>query len=300
MYRYAERCIMNLSDHYTLLYGFIAAHLMNRYGMEGERAVREGTRRFGIARGVASRETHLKAGAKINMQSLFGLYHDLPGDPRFRRELQELSPQERVSHTLLCPMADIWKEYGQMHIGRIYCEEFHSSSYIAYAYGYTQVNLARTLTQEGDDFCSFNVVLRPANLPEHLLPACFEEYDPYYPFPVFPERVTTGKDGFRRLSIMLYTALLETALEHFGADAVHAVCDGLEEAARVAAGRLQESASKSGDRLDAEFVRDNIPIDLGSLDEGLWKRYASGNGIEQMKTHFCIPLLKQLQLTENL
>ena len=42
-------------------------------------------------------------------------------DPRFRRELQEINPQERVSHTLVCPMADIWAEYGQKAIGRIYC-----------------------------------------------------------------------------------------------------------------------------------------------------------------------------------
>lgn len=85
--------------------------------------------------GRGLRARHLDANVKINMHSLFAVGADLPPDPRFKRELQELNPQERVSHTLYCPMAALWKEYGVMEIGRIYCEEFHRACYGHYAFG---------------------------------------------------------------------------------------------------------------------------------------------------------------------
>ena len=123
MLNYTQRCNCNLSDAYTLMYGFIGKKLIEELGMEGEAALREGSRQYGYDRGETARNKHIAVGAKVNMQSLFSLFHDLPADPRFRRELQQLIPTERVSHTLVCPMADIWKAYGEAYIGRIYCEE---------------------------------------------------------------------------------------------------------------------------------------------------------------------------------
>ena len=168
-YTLNEMQIMNLADHYTLLYAFLGKSLLEQCGEKGERALREGTRRFGRDRAEALRARHLDANVKINMHSLFAVGADLPPDPRFKRELQELNPQERVSHTLYCPMAALWKEYGVMEIGRIYCEEFHRACYGHYAFGYTKVNLAKTQTQPEDEYCAFNVVLRPETLPEELI-----------------------------------------------------------------------------------------------------------------------------------
>ena len=151
MYTYEEQCMMDLSDNYTLLYSFMGRELIDTFGLEGERALREGTRRYGRDRGIHSRERHLKAGYKVNMESLFSIGGDLPPDPRFRRELQELNPQERISHTLICPMADVWKENNEQRIGRIYCEEFHPACYNHYAFDCGHTNLAKTLTQENDE-----------------------------------------------------------------------------------------------------------------------------------------------------
>ena len=99
MYTREEMEIMNLADSYTLLYSFLAGPLLAQFGVEGERALREGTRKFGRDRAESLRERHLKANVKINMHSLFAVGPDLPPDPRFRRELQTLNAQERVSHT---------------------------------------------------------------------------------------------------------------------------------------------------------------------------------------------------------
>ena len=69
-------------------------------------------------------------------------------------------------------MAEVWDQYDARRIGRIYCEEFHRACYQdhracyqEYAFGLTQVNLAQTLTQDGDGYCDFHVVLRKANVP---------------------------------------------------------------------------------------------------------------------------------------
>jgi len=109
MYTYEQQCIMDLGDNYTLLYSFLGRELIDAFGVEGDRALREGTRRYGRDRGAHTRARHEALNVKINMKSLFSIGGDLPPDPRFRRELQELNPQERVSHTLVCPMADVWK-----------------------------------------------------------------------------------------------------------------------------------------------------------------------------------------------
>ena len=42
MYTREEMEIMNLADSYTLLYSFLAGPLLAQFGVEGERALREG------------------------------------------------------------------------------------------------------------------------------------------------------------------------------------------------------------------------------------------------------------------
>lgn len=81
MYSYEEQCVMDLSDNYTLLYSFLGREVLDAFGVEGERAFREGTRRYGRDRGQCSREKHQALGVKINMKSLFSVGGDLPPDP---------------------------------------------------------------------------------------------------------------------------------------------------------------------------------------------------------------------------
>ncbi|MGN0405467.1 MAG: L-2-amino-thiazoline-4-carboxylic acid hydrolase [Bariatricus sp.] len=297
MYTYEQKCIMNLGDAYTLLYGFIAKNIIDRLGLEGERAVREATRQFGYDRAETTRKKHLEAGAKINMLNLFTLFHDLPGDPRFRRELQEINPQERVSHTLVCPMADIWTEYGQKAIGRIYCEEFHPACYSHYAFDQSQVNLAKTLTQDGDTYCDFNVILRPENLPEDLKPVCFADYDPGYQEPEIEHVPTDGKKGFGSLSIKLYYYLMKYAALNLGEDGICAVKEGLEMFADATADLFRKRAGEDKITIDRNYMKDNLPMDLDTdLDEEMWAPYRDFNAKEVAQKYFCDRLAANLGL----
>ena len=287
MYTYAEKCTMNLADSYTLLYGFIAGKLIQNCGVEGEAAVREATRQFGYDRAETTRKKHLAVGAKINMLNLFTLYHDLPGDPRFRRELQEINPQERVSHTLICPMADIWKEYGQMAIGRIYCEEFHPACYSHYAFDQTRVNLSKTLTQEGDEYCDFNVILRPEQMEPALRRECFEEYDPDYVKPEFPQEEIDGKKGFASLSVKLYFYLLKYGAMMLQEKGTEAVRQGLREFARAIGELFLKRAKEDGLKVDANYFKDNFPLDLDvNVDQELWENYTDYSSREEYENEF--------------
>lgn len=297
MYTYEQKCTMNLGDAYTLLYGFISKAVIDRLGLDGERAVREATRQFGYDRAETTRKKHLEVGAKINMLNLFTLFHDLPGDPRFRRELQEINPQERVSHTLICPMADIWAAYGQKAIGRIYCEEFHPACYSHYAFDQSQVNLSKTLTQDGDAYCDFNVILRPENLPDELKPVCFAEYDPNYQEPEIAHVETDGKKGFATLSIKLYYYLLKYAAINLGEEGVQAVREGLEQFADAVAELFTRRASQDHMVIDQKYMKDNLPMDLDTnVDKELWAAYSDYHAPEEAQEHFCNRLASALGL----
>ena len=289
-YNYDQRCVMYLSDAYTMMYGFVGKKLIDRHGLPGDAALREASRQFGYDRAEASRKRHLEVGEKINMLNLFTLFHDLPNDPRFRRELQEINPQERVSHTLVCPMANIWAEYGHREIGRIYCEEFHPACYSHYAFDLTQVNLAKTLTQEGDEYCDFNVILRPEKVPDELKPVCFPEYDPeYVPVKVDPGH-PDGKKGFAVLSAKLIYYMAAQAGKDLGDSGTETVNKALTEWADAMADFYRRKSASDGDVLDRKYIHDHLPFDLNTAenDGEIWAAYDDEYHVkEQVQKYFC-------------
>lgn len=290
MTKQEEEQLNNLEDHYCIMYAILGRTLMDDFGVDGEAILRQGTRYYGQNRGKIHRQKHLDAGMKINMYNLFTSGGDLPGDTRTFREAQRLNAEERVSHTLTCPMADIWKAYGCMDIGRIYCEEFHNACYSTYAYGYTKVNIAKTLTQEGDDYCSFNVVLRKADLPEMLQKVCFEECDPDY---VPPEEVnlqTPGaKEGYRSLWLRLYYFLLQAAVEQKKEEGKRSIAKGLNRLADIVATAF---GGKKNVKLDSDFLEENYPLNLKTDEEPMWLEYRENGAKELVEKEFIEPLLK--------
>lgn len=119
MYSEQQMEIIHLQDSYTIMYALLARQIIDALGETGDSIVREATRRYGKDRGRKRRKKHLDLNVKINMHSLFAVCSDLPSDPRFRRDRLLLTEEERNSHTLICPMAQVWEEYGAKKIGRI-------------------------------------------------------------------------------------------------------------------------------------------------------------------------------------
>ena len=162
-----QKRLQQLTDIQAIMYYYLAKGICEEFGLEGEAALRQGIRTFGRERGLDLRKQHMAQGLEINLYNLF-THTDLPTDERFSRNKIELTPETRLSETLVCSIYDMWKEYPDgNHFGRMYCEEVHHAKFGAYDEA-VQVNLCRTLTQ-GDERCVFSLYLRPANriLPSH-------------------------------------------------------------------------------------------------------------------------------------
>ena len=260
MYSEQQLEVIHLQDSYTIMYALLARQIINALGEVGDSIVREATRRYGKDRGRKRRQKHLELNVKINMHSLFAVCSDLPSDPRFRRDRLMLTEEERNSHTLICPMAQVWEEYGAKKIGRIYCEEFHRACYQEYAYGLTQVNLARTLTEDGDEYCDFHVVLRKANVPSDLKPQCFAEFDSSYEKPNISGGAADGKSGFSSLCDRVYYYMLEVLLERCPEQAISIMTDALHIWAQDTAERLRQQAKELNQPIDISFADRHFPL----------------------------------------
>lgn len=283
------------SDQYTMFYAIMGQQLIDELGVEGEAVLREATRRYGKDRGEYRRQCHLDANLKINMKNLFSIGSDLPADPRFRRDLHRLIPEERTSHTLRCPMAEIWHREGFDKVGRIYCEEFHPACYSSYAYGFTKVGLAKTLTQKGDTYCSFNIVLRPENLPEELKPVCFEQYDPCYTGQTHEIPRPTAKTGFNFLTVRVYYYMVEVLLEQFGEDKLDVIRHGLQKAADYGAEYLKKAAQAMNCVPDTAFAEANYPLYQNPDEDVLWERYNKNCAKDLLKQAFYPEFKKVLE-----
>lgn len=264
---------IHLQDSYTIMYLLLSRQIIQELGDEGETVVREATRRYGRDRGRKRRQKHLDLNVKINMHSLFGVCSDLPPDPRFRRDRLMLTEEERNSHTLICPMAEVWEKYGAKKIGRIYCEEFHRACYQEYAFGLTQVNLARTLTEDGDEYCDFHIVLRKANTPDEYKPQCFPEFDPNYTKPVISGAPAEGKSGFNSLCVRVYYYMLEVMTERCPESAETVMAKALHAWAKDTEERLAAQANELGKILSPEFVDRHFPLYVDPDSDPLWNEY---------------------------
>ena len=125
----------------VILYTFIAKELTERRGSDGEQILREAVRRYGRDRGLTNQKRLLDHNIKINLLTLFNEGRDRPGEPRFTSRVIRNTREERISETLICSFADVWKKYDAKWLGRIYCEEFHLACYEAFSFGKAKINL---------------------------------------------------------------------------------------------------------------------------------------------------------------
>ncbi|HHV79552.1 MAG TPA: L-2-amino-thiazoline-4-carboxylic acid hydrolase [Firmicutes bacterium] len=285
---------MNYQDTWSKLYLHLAKGLVAEFGLDGEAAVRKAVRDFGVDRGKALKALHEKYGLKLNLYNLFTFY-DLPNDPRFRRNKISLTSQQRLSETLVCPIANMWASMGGKELGRVYCEEFHHAMFMAYA-PKAQVNLSQTLTQEGDDHCRFSVYLRPANMDEAERRASFEEFDKDYVKPaVYPE-CPSHRAGFGVLCAKLYYHMVRVAKERFGAKGLEVIGRATKAFAADMYTFLKGRAEATGDAFNEAFVRENCPIEFpvnGKLG-GPWEQFTDPDAERLMISEFFGELKRQL------
>lgn len=295
MTRNEELQIENYQDSWSKLYLHLAKNITETFGIEGEVALREGIRNFGIDRGDALREKHKETGLKINLYNLF-TYGDLPGDPRFRRNKINLNPQERFSETLVCPIANMWIDMNEKKLGRIYCEEFHHAMYGTYAKK-AQINLGQTLTQDGDNHCRFSIYLKPANMSEDERKNSFEEFDPEYNHENIKEyNMPNARDGFNMLCIKIYYNLVSTVLSKFGDEAIDPIKKATKDFAADIIKLLEEKSEALAQNMDKKFFEMNCPINMDINKDKTWDLYTNQTQKKLFEECF-YPIINQVLLS---
>jgi len=161
------------------LYHTIASALVTQYGFQGKETLRRCIRHYGTRLGQLRRELLTRAGQKTNLKHVFDCGWGIPCSDGAVREWTERSEQQIRVNVLSCPFAQIWLE-ANPELGHAFCEEFYPAYVKAATDPNTQVNVGKTLLNEGDEFCQFSCYLRPSNLEPQRRQACFAEYDPSY------------------------------------------------------------------------------------------------------------------------
>lgn len=292
MNRMEELKIRNMADIWSILYLYLARPLVKDLGIEGELLLREGIRNFGVDRGEALRKKHIKTNLKINLYNLF-TYSDLPPDPRFRRNKIKLTPQERLSETLVCPLANIWAKYNGKELGQTYCEEIHHAKFKAYA-PKTQVNLSQTITK-GDNHCRFSLYLRPANMNLKERQLSFKEPDTgYFLKQKLEFKGQTYREGYEMLSLKIYYHITSLALLKFSTKAETLVINSLNDFALFVYEFLKEKALSLGMVIDENFVGENCPINLKPTEtsRNIWGYYTDKEPERIFNQSFLLTLRK--------
>ena len=161
------------------LYRSIASALVTQYGFQGKKTLRRCIRHYGTRLGQLRRELLIRAGQKTNLKYVFDCGWGIPCGNGAVREWTERSEQQIRVNVLSCPFARVWLETDH-ELGNAFCEEFYPAYVKATPDPATQVNVGKTLLNEGDEFCQFSCYLRPSNLDPQRRRVCFAEHDPLY------------------------------------------------------------------------------------------------------------------------
>ena len=159
-----EQAMHKMEELYASLYFHMAAEYLRTFGEKGDAALRQAIREYGTDRGKANRAKHEKLGLPIHLKTLFTAGR-FPGGAGFRRNLIELTPEQRSSETLECMLCEVWKKIGGLEEGIRYCEEIHEAMWSAYDPG-IETKQPQIMTR-GEKICEFDVSMPSAKgMPE--------------------------------------------------------------------------------------------------------------------------------------
>jgi hypothetical protein len=113
-------------EHFAMMYAFIAGEALQRFGADGQKAVIEGVRGYGIAYGKRMAE-RAKAGGRPNDFVSYLLY----GEIDFSQTGNEMQIAQRTPSVEVvcsqCGWHSAWQRHGVLDVGLLYCQEIDSA-----------------------------------------------------------------------------------------------------------------------------------------------------------------------------
>lgn len=131
------------------LFAAIADEVIRQFGEEGEKAIREGVRKFGETRGKNIAANVEGAGLEKVLTNYLP-YYDMERSKLFVYETN--CSEDRIEQKFYqCPFAHAWIEDGNQKIGKLYCEEIDDA--IAKGYDSKLQCVSQQRLLNGDECC---------------------------------------------------------------------------------------------------------------------------------------------------
>jgi hypothetical protein len=153
----AAAALQSVSRRLGLLHLSYARTIIDELGEEdGVRLISKAIKNYGSRIGEKTRKEVLGKGLEATPENFAqGDSYALPKIRGLHERLEAVEVEGRIRvRTLGCMLAEVWKEYGEEKLGRLYCY-MDPAKYMAYNPDY---KLAHTKTvPDGDDCCEFEV-----------------------------------------------------------------------------------------------------------------------------------------------
>jgi hypothetical protein len=251
-----ERYVMSRAIGFTYLY--LTRPVLETFGKEGEKAIRQGVRAFGKHRGERIGRWHEEENiGHKNIESLIS-YWDILSVKGCGTENPGVAPYIAEWWARHCPLHDVCREDDFERWGYIYCDEMHYEAFAAYNPKIT-VEIHECL-MKGDDGCHFRANMYP-EIPEDDIDKTGLE--------ALGKRITENQTAFQRLMLqregsligMLYFHIAKAVIERFGRESRSVVESTLIEMARRRGQELKKKIEKTGLETTWENIWDQF--DLG-------------------------------------
>lgn len=260
--------------------------IMERYGIEGEAALRRGIHNYAYVRGDHVRRLHKALGMKINLKNFYYCGTNPYHDSSVNEDIGRVTEEEDCRTVDVCPFAQFFKDRGDLKLGEIYCEEAHPPLWQGYNPA-IMVNLGRILTREGDDYCDFRVFLRPARMNAEQRKESFEKYDPDFKGDRREEYVymTTKQGVTSKVSIMVNEFYKEFC-NSFGEAVKPEFERMLELTAEDVIETVKKAAKKQNVPFDKVFWDRNCSFGSSPEEDGYWDEFSTPEVTEMARDHF--------------
>jgi len=221
-------------------YTYLARPALNRFGEDGEKAIRRGLRMYGNLRGKLMRKWHGQIELPINMESIhrawYGSSYITAGKSSTIFEESAVFKPYFVQYKYApCAFHDVWKEENFEREGYMYCDEIHQE--VAMAYHPNAIVEIHENLNKGDQYCHFKWMMPPEIPAEEIDKSGYEEIEknmkenPRQEFLSSLERQT-------KCCAIIYSCIANSLMNQFGKSGEKLVREalrdlGLKEAMRI-------------------------------------------------------------------
>lgn len=241
---------------FGLTYVYLTRPVFETFGMEGEKALRQGLRAFGRYRGQRMRAWHEEEELPINLESTI-LFWDVssietcgcagPG--------MIVRPYHLEFPATTCPLHDVNAEENYEHWGYTYCDEIHQELWMAYEP--SMVAEIHENLHKGDDFCWFRCRMEPGIPEEEIDKSAYDD---------LKQRITDNPLEYTRLYVTRDTKL-NSILYYFLADAIIARFE--DDGRRIVRTALRELGHRRGRELRQTLRAQDLDVTW----EAIWDNF---------------------------